>query len=165
MKKLIVLTASRMLRGRNPMKITRRFALTALLCLGATLCTTAPAHAQAGFVYPLSCVVGVEDLDYGASGQYSFSGIQTMSGWDQNGGWTSYEGTLFLRCRDLIPRAVYSVDGKKSRCDGNGNLEIQWPRVTMVYYRPAYSPSGYWRFYPSPVYRLISNKTSILVLK
>ena len=68
MKKLIVLAASRLLPGRSPKKITRRFALTALLCLGATLCT-APAHAQAGFVYPLSCVVGVDDPDYGASGQ------------------------------------------------------------------------------------------------
>ena len=74
MKQLIVLAASRLLPGSSPMKIKRRFALTALLCLGATLCTTAPAHAQAGFVYPLSCVVGVDDLDYGASGQYSFSG-------------------------------------------------------------------------------------------
>ena len=167
MKKLIVLASSRLFPGRSPMKITRRFAVTALLCLGATLCTTAPARAQAGFVYPLSCVVGVEDPDYGASGQYSFSGMQTMSGFDPVSGasWTSYEGTLSLRCWDLTPRAVYSVDGKKSRCDGNGNLEIQWPRVTMVYYRPAYLPSGYWRFYPSSVYRVISNKTSTLVLK
>ncbi len=147
------------------MKITRRFAVIALLCLGGMLCTTAPARAQGGFVYPLSCVVGVNDPDYGASGQYSFSGLQTMSGWDQNGGWTAYEGTLYLRCQDLTPRAVYSVDGKKPRCDGKGNLEIQWPHVAMVYYRPTYSTSGYWRFYPSPVYRLISNKTSILVLQ
>ena len=91
--------------------------------------------------------------------------MQTMSGWDQNGGWTSYEGTLSLRCQGLTPRAVYSAGDKKPRADRDGNLEVQWLRVTMVYYRPAYSPSGYWRFYPSPVSRLTTNKTSTPVLK
>ncbi len=143
----------------------RHFAFTALLCLSATLCATAPVHAQGFMNYPLSCVAGVEDPDYGASGQYSFSGMQTMSGWDQNGSWTAYEGTLHLRCQDLTPRAVYSAGGKKSRCDGNGNLEIQWLHVTLVYYRPTYWGAAYWRFSPSPVYRLITNKTSTLVLQ
>ncbi len=164
MKKLVVLAASRLFPGRSPMKITRRFALTVLLCLGATLCATAPARAQ-GFIYPLSCVVGVADPDYGASGAYVFSGRQTMTWLDPvNGiGYTVYVGRLSLRCSGLTPGAVYSVGDKKSHADRDGNLEIQWSHVTIEYRHSAWG--GYWAFSPSPVYRLDTGKTSTLVLR
>ena len=48
MKKLIVLTASRLLRGRSPMKITRRFAVASLLVLAVAIVLGAPAPASAG---------------------------------------------------------------------------------------------------------------------
>ncbi len=141
------------------MKTTRRFAVTALLCLGATLCATAPAPAQ-GFFYPLSCVVGVADPDYGALGGYMFSGRPTLTSIYS----TVYVGKLYLRCSGLTPGAVYSAGDKKSHADRDGNLEIQWSNVTIEY-RYISGWGGQWEFSPSPVYRLDTDKTSTLVLQ
>ncbi len=146
------------------MKITRRFALTVLLCLGATLCATAPAQAQ-GFIHPLSCVVGVDDPDYGASGEYMFSGRPTLAWIDTYGnGYTAYVGKLYLSCSGLTPGAVYSVGDKKSHADRDGNLGIQWSHVTIVYHHIS-GWGGHWEFSPSPVYRLDTDNTSTLVLQ
>ena len=163
MKELIVLAASRLFPVRSPMKITRRFAVTVLLCLGATLCATAPARAQ-GFFYPLSCVVGVADPDYGALGEYMFSGRPTVAWIDTFGNsYTVYVGRLYLRCSGLTPGAVYSVGDKKSHADRDGNLGIQWSHVTIEYRASVWG--GHWAFSPSPVYRLDTDKTSTLVLQ
>ena len=48
MKKLIVLVASRLLPGRSPMKITRRFAVASLLVVAVAVVLGAPAPASAG---------------------------------------------------------------------------------------------------------------------
>jgi hypothetical protein len=48
MKKLIVLTASRLLPGRSPMKITRRFAVASLLVIAVAVVLGSPAPASAG---------------------------------------------------------------------------------------------------------------------
>ena len=47
MKKLIVLTASRLFPGRSPMKITRRFAVATLLVIAVAIVLGAPAPAFA----------------------------------------------------------------------------------------------------------------------
>jgi hypothetical protein len=50
MKKLILLAASRLLPGRSPMKLTRRFAVATLLVIAVAIVLGAPVPASAGKV-------------------------------------------------------------------------------------------------------------------
>jgi hypothetical protein len=137
----------------------------ALLVLGATLSASTPARAQGTFTYPLSCVVGVDDPDYGSSGEYGFGGIRTLVGWDDLGRpLAAFEGTLWLQCWDLTPGAVYSAYNNTSKAGKDGSVSFTWRHVRLVYRYPWNGQPGYWQWQPSPVYRLNRDKTSTLVL-
>src|SRR5262245_1025547 len=116
------------------MKNTKHFALTALFVVGALLGASTPVQAQYGGGFPLTCVVGIDDPDYGASGQYSFGGRPAGRAWEPGYDIYYFAGSLVIECWDLTPHAVYSAGGKKERANNDGSLSFVWKRVTFAYY-------------------------------
>ena len=99
MKKLIVLAASRLLPGRSPMKITRRFALATFLVIAVAvvLGMTAPASAAPKW-WMKHTYVNVGDEPHAA-------------GWWGINWFSSANNYLEVRCRGLTPGARYIVAG------------------------------------------------------
>ena len=75
----------------------------------------------------LSCVVGSDDLDYGATGESTLTNVHIVGGYNMYPysleEW--YEGDLTVTCRGLTPGATYSTPVGKSKADRRGNLFVR----------------------------------------
>ena len=103
------------------MMTMKRFARTALLVLGATLCASTPAWAQIDLT-----PTGAEP---GATGQASSSDVQfvSMGILDPTNGisYWGYSCTLYVTCQGLTPGATYMVPNAgtfKASRDGTGSV-------------------------------------------
>ena len=105
MKKLIVLTASRLLPGRSPMKFTRRFALATLFVIPvAVAALLAGASALAGHTYGQRSTYSVKLAPTGIEPEASGVAKVTLALYNPV---SSARGTV--TCKGLTPNAKYVV--------------------------------------------------------
>ena len=104
MKKLIVLAASRVLPGRSPMKITRRFAVATLLVIAVAIVLGAPAPASAGKVKGTQ---GTQVTLYPTADSPSPRATGTVTLLDPVGSPLTYYRGLSVSVSKLAPNASY----------------------------------------------------------
>jgi len=100
----------------SPMK---RVPLAVLFLIAVALLAAGAAPAM-GAGCKLTCVVDVNDPDYGASGEASLTKLKFL--YELWGGYRYYEGDLRVTCHGLTPGATYDVSsGGQFTVDASGN--------------------------------------------
>lgn len=150
------------------MSTLKRFSLLTLLVLGATLFANTPARAQfSENPIDLVGVVGVDDPDYGASGQLRILGIKPGYTVGPSNGFVTpiyFECHVNLQCSGLTQGATYVFPGGKFRAGKDGSVDITRRHdVILVYFVPWWGAfeDGWWHV---GVYRLNRDGSSTTVL-